>query len=105
MQITWRCDDVGGLGEHVTVSCFGFLVYFFFFLYFILGIAPSQHWWIGSILTICTSYDVFPRKEVPFGGRGETAPHLGVKSLPKLYNRPFPRKKQFGGPEQAFSSL
>ena len=26
------------------------------------------------------SYDVFPHKEVPFGGRDETAPHLGVKS-------------------------
>jgi len=24
-------------------------------------------------------HDVFPRKEVPFGGRDETAPHLGVK--------------------------
>ena len=46
---------------------FRFLSILFFFLYFILGIAPSQHWWIGSSLTICTSYDVFPRKEVPFG--------------------------------------
>jgi len=31
----------------------------------------------GPILTICTSYDVLPRNEVPFGGRNETAPHLG----------------------------
>jgi len=28
------------------------------------------------ILTICTSYDVFRRKEVPFDGPDEAAPHL-----------------------------
>jgi len=38
----------------------------------------------GPILTICTSYDVFPCKEVPFGGRDETPSHLGVKS-PKTF--------------------
>ena len=31
----------------------------------------------GQILTIYTSYDVFLRKEVHFGGRDVTAPHLG----------------------------
>jgi len=29
------------------------------------------------ISTIYTSYDVFPRKKVPFGGRDTTAPHFG----------------------------
>jgi len=37
------------------------------------------------ILTIYrpTSYDVFPRKKVPFRGGGKTVAHLGVKFLPK----------------------
>ena len=30
----------------------------------------------GLILTIYTSYDVFPRKDVPFGGCIDTSPHL-----------------------------
>ena len=36
----------------------------------------------GPILTICTSYDVPLHKEVPFGGRDVSAPHLGGK-IPK----------------------
>jgi len=36
----------------------------------------------GPILTIYTSYDVFPPKDVPFGGLGHTAPHSGGK-IPK----------------------
>jgi len=35
----------------------------------------------GPILTIYTSSEVFPHKEVPFGGHDETAPHLGCKIL------------------------
>ena len=42
------------------------------------------------ISTIYTSYDVFPRKEVPFGGLDEIAPHLGGQ---------IPQKPQFWGRE------
>ena len=38
---TWRCDNVGCLGEHVTCHMFRFVSIPFF--YFILGIAPSLH--------------------------------------------------------------
>jgi len=41
--------NVGGLGEHGTCHPFRFLsmrTYLpYFFFYFILGIAPSSHWW------------------------------------------------------------
>ena len=40
-----------------------------------LGSRPARTG--GPILTIYTSYDVFLRKEVPFGGLDEIAPHLG----------------------------
>jgi len=33
---------VGGLDEHVTCHVFWFVIYF---LKFILGHAPSPHWW------------------------------------------------------------
>ena len=33
----------------------------------------------GRILTIYTSYDVFPHNEVPFWGPVDTVPHIGVK--------------------------
>ena len=36
----------------------------------------------GPILTIYTPYDVFPPKDVPFGGLVHTAPHFGGK-IPK----------------------
>jgi len=37
----------------------------------------------GSILMICMSYDVFPHKDVPFGGCIDTATHLGGLFAPK----------------------
>ena len=58
----WRCDYVGGLGEHVKKHVLWFLRY--------------------TILTIYTSYNVFPPKDVPFGGLVHTAPHFGGK-IPK----------------------
>ena len=60
----WRCDNVGGLGEHVKKHMLWFLRYTFFTLYFGLRRARTR----GPILTIYTSYDVFPPKDVPFGG-------------------------------------
>jgi len=71
----WRCDNVGGLGEHVTCHMLRSLTLF-------LGHAEPPQCTDGLILTISTSHDMFLRKEVPFGGRDETAPHLGVKPLP-----------------------
>ena len=77
----WRCDNVGGLGEHVKNTCCGYLgIPFLNFLFFALffGSRPARK--SGPILTIYTSYDVFPPKDVPFGGLVHTAPHFGVKS-------------------------
>ena len=57
---------------HVVVS----KVYLFFTLFFGSRRARTR----GPILTIYTSYDVFPPKDVPFGGLVHTAPHLGGKN-------------------------
>ena len=86
----WRCDNVGGLGEHVKKHVLWFLRYtlkkFFFALFF--GSRPARK--RGPILTIYTSYDVFPPKDVPFWGLVHTAPHFGGK---------IPEKPQFWGRE------
>ena len=84
-----RCDNVGGLGEHVKKHVLWFLRYtflYFFALYFGSRRARTR----GLILTIYTSYDVFPPKDVPFGGLVHTAPHFGGK---------IPQKNQFWGRE------
>ena len=47
----------------------------------------------GPILTIYTSYDVFPRKNVPFGGCVILLPIYGVKS---------PKNPNFGGVNRYF---
>ena len=44
-----------------------------------IAISPT----VVPILTINTSYDVFPPKEVPFGGGDDIAPHLGGQISPK----------------------
>jgi len=57
-------------------TCCGFLgvpFLIFFALFFGLRRASKS----GPILTIYTSYDVFPPKDVPFGGLVHTAPHFG----------------------------
>ena len=64
--------------------------------YFILGIAPSPHWWTD----FDDLYAVFPRKEVPFAGRDEAASHLGgqislsanvniFKNMGRIFNNAF----------------
>ena len=63
-----------------------FLRYTFFTLFFGSRRARTR----GPILTIYTSYDVFPPKDVPFGGLVQTAPHFGGK---------IPQKPQFWGRE------
>ena len=47
------------------------------------------------IFTIDVSNDVDSRKDVPFGGFVDIAPHFGVK---------YPKNPNFGGREKAFSS-
>ena len=49
----------------------------------------------GPILMIYTSYDMFPPKDVPFGGLVHTAPHFGGKIPPKTY---------FGGVNRHFQA-
>ena len=51
-------------------KCFGFLGIPFFTLFFGSRLARTR----GPILTIYTSYDVFPPKDVPFGGLEISAP-------------------------------
>jgi len=79
----WRCDNVGGLGEHVKNTCCGLLgIPFLFkknFFCFILRLAPSPHQWTDFddlYMPDYASYDVFPLKDVPFGGLVHTAPHF-----------------------------
>jgi len=63
------------------VICFDFLAYVFFLFCFTLYFGSRRDRTVRPILTVYTSYDVFPRKEVPFGGRRENVAHLGVKSF------------------------
>ena len=58
---------------------FRFLKRPFFTLFW--GSCPAQT--DGQILTIYTSYDIFPCKDVPFGGLVDTAPHLEDQIFPK----------------------
>ena len=71
------CDNVGGLGDHVTCHMFWYRRPFL--LYSSPRAQPSTG---GRILTIYTSYDVFPPKEVPFGGADDIC---------LLYTSPSPR--------------
>ena len=50
-----------------------------FFLFIGSRCAETAEW----IFTIYTSYDVFPRKEVPFGGPVVTCAHLRGQKTPK----------------------
>ena len=85
----WRCDNVGGLGEHVKKHMLWFLRYTFF-CFFTLFFGSRRARTRGPILTIYMSYDVFPPKDVPLGGLVHTAQHFGGK---------IPQKPQFWGRE------
>ena len=74
----WRCDNVGGLGEHVKNACCGFSgILKKIFFCFILWLAPSPHTW--------TDFDdlyVIRRVSAQgcaFWGLVHTAPHFGGK--------------------------
>ena len=79
---------MGGLGDHVTCHMFWLLRRPFFLFALFFSSRPARTG--GRILTIYTSYDVFPPKEVPFGGADDIAPHLGGQ---------MPQKPQFLGRE------
>ena len=75
----WRCDNVGGMGEHVKKHVLWFLRYTFLKKFFALFLGSRLARKSGSILMIYTSYNVFPLKDVPFGGLVHTAHHFGGK--------------------------
>jgi len=80
-----RCDNVGGLGEHVKKHVLWFLRYTLKkFFCFILRLTPSPHTWT-DFDNLYTSYDVFPPKDVTFGVSFILLPILGVKSPKKPY--------------------
>ena len=92
----WRCDNVGGLGEHVKKHVLWFLRYTFFnFLIFcfILRLAPSAQKW--------TNFDdlyVIRRGSAQgcaFWGLVHTAPHFGSK---------IPQKPQFWAVNRHFQA-
>ena len=87
----WRCDNVGGLGEHLKKHPLWFLRYTSFTLFFGSRRARTR----GPILTIYTSYDVFPPKDVPFGVSFILLPILGAKS---------PQNPKFGGVNRHFQA-
>ena len=60
-------------------TCCGFLGIPFFKFFFALFFGSRRARTRGPILTIYTSYDVFPPKDVPFGGLVHTASHFGGK--------------------------
>ena len=84
MQIHVALRQRGWSGRTRKKHVLWFLRYTFFTLFFGSRRARTR----GPILTIYTSYDVFPPKDVPFGGLVHTAPYFGAKS---------PKNPNFGG--------
>jgi len=71
----WRCDNVGGLGEHVKKHVLRFFRYTFFnflvFFCFILWLTPSAQKW--------TDFDNLYAQGCAFWCLVHTAPHFGSK--------------------------
>ena len=78
-----RCDNVSCMGEHVNKHLLWFFRYTFF-KFFALFSGSRRARTSGPILTVNTSYDVFPSMDVPFGGLVYTDPHFGGK-IPKKH--------------------
>jgi len=75
------------------ITCFGFLVCLFLFsLYSWDRAKPALADWFWRSIR----HDVFPHKEVPFGGRDDITPHLGGQIPPK--------KNNFGGVNRRFQA-
>ena len=89
-----RCDNVSCMGEHVNKHVLWFLRYTFF-KFFALFSGSRRARTSGPILTVNTSYDVFPSMDVPFGGLVHTDPHFGGK---------IPKKTYFGGVNRHFQA-
>jgi len=70
----WRCDNVGGLGEHVACHMLWFLRRPFSFLYS----------WDRLRHRPLTDFDDLPRNDVPFGGPVVAIQHLGDQIRLKL---------------------
>ena len=87
----WRCDNVGGLGEHVKKHVLWSLRFTFF--YFIVRFTPSPHTW--------TEFDdlyVIRRVSAQgcaFWGLVHTVPHFGGK---------IPQNPYFGGVNRHFQA-
>jgi len=87
----WRCDNVDALGEHVKPHVVVSYVYLFKFFALFFGSRRARK--SGPILTIYTSHDVFPPKDVPFWVSFNLLHILGVKS---------PKNPYFGGLNRHF---
>jgi len=77
-KIWFRSDDVGGLSKYPVSHC---KVCLSFFLWSLRPppLVTCTGRTSGPILTIYTSYDVFPRKDVSFGGLVDITPYLWVQ--------------------------
>ena len=81
---------MGGLDEHLV--CHSKVSFFVVLSFLFFGLFVTRTGRTGRpILTIYTSYDVFPRKDVPLGAIFDITPHTGVKSS-KTPNRNFQGK-------------
>jgi len=63
LYLVFWYDNVGGAGDYPVFHCKVFLCLFFGLLGITCTCSTN-----GSILSICTSHDVFPRKHLPFWG-------------------------------------
>jgi len=79
-----RCDNLGGLGEHVTCHmCFGFLVDFFV-SFSILGISLRHRPWT-DFDDLYVMWRDSAHTDVPFGGPVVTIFHLLDQILSKTF--------------------
>jgi len=77
-RTVFRSDDMGCLGKKLVATARFLSLSFFGFLSMRTGRTG------GPILTINISYDVFPCKDVPFGGSVDMSPHLGGQIHKKM---------------------
>ena len=89
----WRCDNVGGLGEHVKNTCCGFLDVPFLIFCFILRLAPSAQKW--------TDFDdLYVIRRVSAQG----CAFWGFRSYCSPFWGQNPKKNNFGGVNRHFQA-